>query len=65
MLGDPERGLSVEEVAELSGYKINTVRIYLSDGRRKTLGDAIRRDQIARGRALAIVGSRRGAEPPE
>lgn len=28
MLGDPEYGLSVEEVAELSGYKVNTVRVY-------------------------------------
>lgn len=65
MLGDPERGLSVEEVAELSGYKINTVRVYLSDGRRKALGDAIRGDQETRSRALAIVSSRRQAEPPE
>lgn len=65
MLGDPERGLSVEEVAELSGYRINTVRIYLSDGRRKALGDAIRRKQESRIRALAIVSSRRGVEPPE
>lgn len=66
MLGDPERGLSVEEVAELSGYKVNTVRAYLSDDqRRKVLGDAIRGDQNARSRALAIVSSRRGAEPPE
>jgi len=66
MLGDPERGLSVEEVAELSGYKLNTVRAYLCDDqRRKVLGDAIRGDQEARARALAIVSSRRGAEPPE
>jgi restriction endonuclease Mrr len=66
MLGDPERGLTVEEVADLSGYKVNTVRIYLSDDqRRKVLGDAIRGDQKTRGRALAIVSSRREEEPPE
>jgi len=65
MLGDSVRGLSVEEVAELSGYKINTVRAYLSDDRRKTLGDAIRGNQEARSRALLIVSSRRGAEPSE
>jgi Restriction endonuclease len=65
MLGDPERGLSVEEVAELSCYKVNTVRIYLSDDRRKALGDAIRADPKARSRALAIVSSRREMEPPE
>ena len=48
MLGDPERGLSIEEVAELSGYKANTVRVYLyDDQRRKALGDAIRGDQKA------------------
>ena len=66
MLGDPERGLTIEEVAELSGYKANTVRVYLYDGqRRRALGDAIRGDQKAHGRALALVASRRGAEPPE
>jgi hypothetical protein len=65
MLGDSERGLSAEEVAELSGYTINTVRQYLFDGRRKALGDAIRGNRKARGRALAIVTSRRGAEPYE
>jgi hypothetical protein len=65
MLGDPVRGLSVKEVAELSGYAVNTVRAYLSDDRRKALGDAIRGNQEARGRALAIVSSRREAEPPE
>jgi restriction endonuclease Mrr len=66
MLGDPEHGLSVEEVAELSGYRANTVRVYLYDAqRRKSLGDAIRGDEKARSRALAIVSSRREAEPPE
>ncbi|HVV51745.1 MAG TPA: restriction endonuclease [Polyangia bacterium] len=60
MLGDPERGLSIDEVAELSGYKVNTVRVYLFDEqRRKALGDAIRADQEARNRALAIVSGRR------
>jgi restriction endonuclease Mrr len=59
MLGDPERGLSVEEVAELSGYKVNTVRVYLYDvQRRRVLGDAIRGDQRAHSRALVIISSR-------
>jgi restriction endonuclease Mrr len=66
MLGDPERGLSVEEVAELSGYKASTVRVYLFDeARRKALGEAIRSDAQARVRALAIVSSRRGFEDSE
>jgi hypothetical protein len=65
MLGDPVRGLSIQEVSELSGYKVNTVRAYLSDDRRKALGDAIRGNPEARSRALAIVSSRREAEPPE
>ncbi|MBI1917418.1 MAG: tetratricopeptide repeat protein, partial [Planctomycetes bacterium] len=34
MLGDSNRGLSVEEIAGLTGYAINTVRTYLSTGRR-------------------------------
>jgi restriction endonuclease Mrr len=66
MLGDPERGLSIEEVAELSGYKISTVRVYLyDDQRRKVLGDAIRGEQTAHSRALALISSRRGPEPSE
>jgi restriction endonuclease Mrr len=65
MLGDSERGLSVEEAAELSGYKLNTVRIYLTDERRRVIGDAIRRDKRARDRALAIVSSRRETELSE
>lgn len=66
MLGDPERGLSIEEVAELSGYKANTVRVYLyDDQRRRMLGDAIRGDQKAHSRALVIVSSRYELEPPE
>lgn len=66
MLGDPERGLSIEEVAELSGYKANTVRVYLyDDQRRRALGDAIRGDQQAHSRALALVASKRENEPPE
>jgi len=66
MLGDPERGLSIEEVAELSGYKTSTVRVYLYDGqRRKVLGDAIRGDQKTHSRALALVAGRRETEPSE
>jgi hypothetical protein len=59
MLGDAERGLSLDEVAKLSGYSANTVRVYLSDHRRKVLGDAIRENDDARARALAIVSRRR------
>ena len=59
MLGDAERGLSAEEVAELSGLALNTVRAYLADHRRKTLGEKIRADVQARTRALQIVSQRR------
>lgn len=59
MLGNSERGLSAEEVADLTGYKVNTVRVYLGDERRKMLGDKIRADKEARGRALRIVAARR------
>ena len=60
MLGDSERGLSPEEVADLSGYKLSTVRAYLCDERkRKVLGDGIRGDEQARVRALRIVSQRR------
>lgn len=66
MLGDPERGLSVEEVAEFSGYKVNTVRVYLYDvQRRKALGDVIRGDQKSHSRALALVSRRRETETSE
>ena len=61
MLGDSVRGLSVEEVAKLSQYAVNTVRAYLSDPQeRKKLGKAIREDEQARRRALEIVSERRG-----
>jgi restriction endonuclease Mrr len=59
MLGDSERGLSVEEVANLSGLTVSTVRAYLSDERRKMLGQRIRADDHARVRALQIVFERR------
>jgi restriction endonuclease Mrr len=59
MLGDSERGLSAEEVAELSGYKLSTVKVYLYDDRKKVLGDKIRADEQARARALRIVSQRR------
>jgi len=60
MLGDSERGLSAAEVAELSGYSLNTVRIYLCDERRKVIGSKIRADEQSRARALQIVSQRRG-----
>jgi restriction endonuclease Mrr len=59
MLGDRESGLTAKEIAELTDYSVNTVRNYLSTGRQKTLGDAIRDDDEARTRALAIVSKRR------
>ena len=60
MLGKPERGLSVEEVAQLSGFALSTVRNYLSDPKkRKALGDAIRSNAQNRARALQIVSERR------
>jgi len=65
MLGDPERGLTAEEVAKLSGYSLATVRQYLSDDRRKKLGSAIRENEENRARALRIVAQRRGSEDTE
>lgn len=66
MLGDPEWGLSAEEIAELTGYKLNTVRVYLNDEqKRKTLGDRIRGDEGARARALRVVSQRRGVDSSE
>jgi restriction endonuclease Mrr len=59
MLGDAESGLSIEEVADLSGLAITTVRAYLADHRRKLLGQKIRADGQARARALLIVSRRR------
>ena len=60
MLGVPERGRSAEEVAELSGLALSTVRSYLSNpGRRKALGQRIRTDPQVRARALKIVSRRR------
>jgi predicted transcriptional regulator len=65
MLGDSERGLSAEEVAELSGYALSTVRAYLSDDRRKLLGRAIRKNEQKRTQALQMVSQRRGLERDE
>jgi hypothetical protein len=59
MLGDSEKGLSVKEVSELSGYTEGTVRNYLSTGRLKALGDAIRGNDETRTRALAIISDKR------
>jgi len=56
MLGDSDKDLSPREIAELTGYSLNTVRAYLSDRhRRKTLGDSIREDEKTRSRALKII----------
>jgi restriction endonuclease Mrr len=59
MLGDSEKGLSVAEVAELSGFALSTVRAYLADHRRKVLGQRIRADEHARVCALRIISERR------
>jgi hypothetical protein len=62
MLGDSKKGLSVEQVSELSGYTEATVRNYLSTGRRKALGDAIRSNEETRARALTIIADKRRVE---
>jgi predicted transcriptional regulator len=59
MLGDSKRGLSAEEVAELFGYALSTVRAYLSDDRRKLLGKKIRENEQVRALALQTVFQRR------
>jgi restriction endonuclease Mrr len=62
MLGDSERGLSVEETAELSGLAVTTVRQYLLDDRRKVVGDKIRANEQARDRALTIISGKRSRQ---
>jgi WD40 repeat protein/serine/threonine protein kinase len=62
MLGDNERGLSVEEVADLTGFPTDTVRHYLSAGRRKVLADVIRGNDEARARALALIANKRKSD---
>lgn len=59
MLGDRKLGLSAEEVSELSGYALSTVRVYLTNKRREALGNAIRSNDDAHTRALSIISSRR------
>jgi uncharacterized protein (DUF1810 family)/predicted type IV restriction endonuclease len=59
MLGKSKRGLSVEDIAELTGLAIQTVRNYLSSGKRKYLGDMIRGDDEKRARAIAIISEKR------
>jgi restriction system protein len=62
MLGDRETGLSVEEIADLTGYTVGTVRNYLSSGRRETLGNVIRGDDANRARAFDIISAKRKAD---
>jgi len=61
MLGDSERGLTIQEVAELTGYAVNTVRVYSSNReKRRQLLNLIRGDRELRERALKLVGAKRG-----
>lgn len=59
MLGDNERGLCVEEIAELSGYTIGTVRNYLSTDLESNLREAIRNNKDALAKALQIISEKR------
>ena len=58
-LGDPERGLSVEEIAQITGVQVQSVRTYLCvPDRKKALFDRIRSHY--RDEALEIVAKKRG-----
>ena len=59
MLGDDEKGLSIRDIAKLTGLEENTVKNYLSTDRRQSLLDRIREDPRTRARALKIVSKRR------
>lgn len=60
MLGDSERGLSVQEVAGLTGHAESTVTQYLyNPDRRRSLFEKIRQAPDVRQRALQIVGRKR------
>jgi predicted transcriptional regulator len=61
MLGDAERGLSVDEVAQLSGYTVGTVRNYLSTDRESSLREAIRDNKDALAKALQIISKKRAS----
>jgi hypothetical protein len=62
MLGNPNTGLSVEELADLMDLAVNTVCAYLSDPeKRANLAGKIRLNPQARARALQIVSQRRGS----
>lgn len=59
MLGDSERGLSIDDIAKLLKLSPVTVRVYLGDDRRKDLADRIRQDPKLRQRALRLIERRR------
>jgi restriction endonuclease Mrr len=58
-LGDDERGLSVKELAKLTGLAETTVRTYLSSGRRRALFDRIREDPRVRDQVIRILERKR------
>jgi hypothetical protein len=60
MLGDPDRGLTVSEIARMLGYEEGTVRTYLTSPKRThDMGDQIRADERLRDKALGIIARRR------
>jgi restriction endonuclease Mrr len=61
MLGDAERGLSIEEIAKLTGRAPSTVGQYLYvPERRRSLFERLRGDAEIRERALQIIRKKRG-----
>ncbi len=59
MLGDPVKGLTVDEIAKLTTLSTTTVRQYLTGPRKKQLGNRIRQDETLRNEALRLVSERR------
>ncbi len=62
MLGDPVKGLTVDEIAKLTALSTTTVRQYLTGPRKKQLGNRIRQDETLRNEALRLVSERRSGK---